>query len=81
MYIAYYDETGDDGYPKYSSPIFILTAVYTHYLDWKQAYEHIQNFRRQLKKDFNFPVKTELHTKYFLLNKNPYINNFPKLLS
>lgn len=72
MYIAYYDETGDDGYPEYSSPIFVLTAVYMHYLDWKQAYEHIQGFRCQLKKDFNFPVKKELHTKYFLLNKKPY---------
>jgi hypothetical protein len=72
MYIAYYDETGDDGYPAYSSPIFVLTAVYTHYLDWKQAYEHIRDFRRSLKTDFNFPVKTELHTKYFLLNKKPY---------
>lgn len=72
MYIAYYDETGDDGYPAFSSPIFVLTAVYTHYLDWKQAYKHIQDFRRQLKADFNFPVKTELHTKYFLLNKKPY---------
>ena len=72
MYIAYYDETGDDGYPQYSSPLFVLTAVYTHYLDWKETYEHIQKFRRQLKKDFNLPVKMELHTKYFLLNKNPY---------
>ena len=72
MYIAYYDETGDDGYPKYSSPLFVLTAIYTHYLNWEEAYKCIQNFRRQLKIDFNFPVKTELHAKYFLLNKNPY---------
>lgn len=28
MYIAYYDESGDDGFPAYSSPLFVLTALY-----------------------------------------------------
>jgi len=27
MYIAYYDESGDDGYPKCSSPLFILSTI------------------------------------------------------
>ena len=72
MRIAYYDESGDDGFPKYSSPIFVLTAVYLHYLKWKESFETILQFRRQLKSDFKFPVKIEFHTKYFLLNKNPY---------
>ncbi len=74
MYIAYYDETGDDGYPKYSSPLFVLTAVYVHFGNWKSVYEQICVFRSQLRKDFNFPVKMEMHTKDFLLNKNPYRN-------
>lgn len=72
MRIVYYDESGDDGFPQYSSPLFCLTAVYMHYLSWKENYEAILDFRRKLKSDFNFPVKTEMHTKYFLLDKNPY---------
>lgn len=72
MYIAYYDESGDDGYPKYSSPLFVLSAIYLHYLNWKDIFKNISEFRKQLKKDFNLPIKMEFHTKYFILNKNPY---------
>ena len=28
MYIAYFDETGDDGFPTYSSELFVLTSIY-----------------------------------------------------
>jgi len=72
MYIAYYDEAGDDGFPRYSSPLFVLSALYLHYLNWKRAFDTIQMFRRQLKNDFNIPIKWEIHTRSLLLNKNPY---------
>lgn len=72
MRIVYYDESGDDGFPEYSSPLFCLTANYMHYLSWKENYEVILDFRKKLKSDFNFPIKTEMHTKYFLLDKSPY---------
>jgi|SRR5690554_2036649 len=74
MYIAYYDETGDDGFPKFSSELFVLTATYIHNLNWKEVYNKIGEFRKQLKDDFNLPVKTEFHSRYFLLNKKPYKN-------
>lgn len=84
MYIAYYDESGDDGYPKYSSPLFVLSAIYLHYLNWKDIFKNISEFRKQLKKDFNLPIKMEFHTKHFILNKNPYrelqINDNDRLL-
>jgi len=72
MYIAYYDESGDDGYPAYSSPLFVLTAVYIHYLDWKETFSQIQAFRTYIKNHYGLPVKIELHTKNLLLDKNPY---------
>ena len=72
MYIAYYDETGDDGYPAYSSPLFVLSALYLHYLNWQPIFEAIHDFRRTLRQDFGLPVRLEMHTKPFLLNKNPY---------
>ena len=43
-----------------------------HYQNWKTNYDTIQTFRKQLKADFNFPVKTEFHTKQFITDKNPY---------
>lgn len=72
MYIAYYDEAGDDGYPKYSSPLFVLSAVYLHYSCWKDVFENIRQFRKKLKIDYNIPIKTEFHTRHFVMNKNPY---------
>ena len=72
MRIAYYDESGDDGYPSYSSPLFVLTSLYLHYLNWKSTYEKIYKLRQYLRDQYGFPVKLELHTKPFLLNKNPY---------
>lgn len=72
MRIAYYDEAGDDGFPSYSSSLFALSAVYMHYLQWQPNFERVQEFRRALKRDFGFPVKLEMHTKYFALGKNPY---------
>lgn len=74
MFLAYYDESGDDGFPKYSSPFFVLSATYLYYLDWKDVFKTIHNFRLELKKDYGFPVKWELHTREFILNKNPYRN-------
>ena len=72
MHIVYYDESGDDGFPEYSSQFFILTAIYSHYLNWTPEFDAIRVFRRGLKLSFGIPVKTEMHTKQFLLNKKPY---------
>ena len=72
MQIAYYDESGDDGYPTYSSEFFILSTLYLHYLNWQPIFETIVNFRRDLKSNFGIPVRTEMHTRHFLLNKKPF---------
>ncbi len=72
MHIAYYDEAGDDGYPQYSSPLFVLSSLYFHYLNWRPSFNAILEFRRYLKSRYDFPVRMEMHTKHFLLNKKPY---------
>ncbi|SES63686.1 DUF3800 domain-containing protein [Anaerobranca gottschalkii] len=74
MYIAYFDESGDDGFPKYSSKLFVLTSIYMDVKAWKNNYNLLVNFRRQLKMNYNFPMKLEFHTKDFLTDKNPYRN-------
>lgn len=72
MYLAYLDESGDDGYPKTSSELFVLTSVYMHEMTWKLNYEKIKEGRRKLKENYGFPLKMEFHTKQFLSDKNPY---------
>lgn len=72
LFISYFDESGDDGFPKYSSPIFLLTSIYMSHIKWKENYNKITEGRRQLKDKYEFPVKLEFHTKYLLTNKNPY---------
>ena len=71
MRIAYYDEAGDDGVPG-SSPLFVLGAMYMHYLHWQGNFKRIQDFRSHLKQRYGFPIKLEVHSKELLLNKNPY---------
>lgn len=72
MYLAYFDESGDDGYPKYSSEIFVLTSGYFHHQKWQEIFNSIKELRKQLKKDFGVPVKLEFKAREFILNKNPY---------
>lgn len=72
VHIAYYDESGDDGYPRFSSPVFALAACYVHHLNWKGAFEAIHEFRRALRLQHGIPVKWEIHTKHLLLGKRPY---------
>jgi hypothetical protein len=75
MYFSYFDESGDDGFPNYSSPIFVLTAVYLPEKKWKETYANWVNFRMEMKSGYQIPQKMEMHTRDFLLNKSPY-NNF-----
>lgn len=72
MHIAYFDETGDEGYPKYSSPLFILTSFYTHHQNWKTNYQKIHEFRKTIRDNYKFPIKLEFHTRPFLTDKHPY---------
>lgn len=72
MHLAYYDESGDDGYPACSSPIFVLTTCYLHYRNWQEALDLCARFRKYLKEAYDLPVKFELHTRPLLLNKRPY---------
>lgn len=72
MHLAYLDESGDDGFPAYSSPLFTLSCCYISYLQWRSAFDALVEFRRRMKAQFGLPIKLEFHTRFFILNKNPY---------
>jgi len=80
MYLCYFDESGDDGYPNFSSQLFVLSSLYMSQSAWKQNYDKIKKFRKQLKEDFGFPVKQEFHTMNFLTDKDPYHGKYDPAL-
>lgn len=71
-YLAYFDETGDDGLIKYSSDHFVLTSLYMPSSKWQENYDALHLMRRGLRDDFGLHVTEEFHTKQFLTDKNPY---------
>lgn len=70
--IVYCDETGDDGNNTSSSSCFVLTSIYMPSSKWQNNYDTIKQFRKSLKDEYGFHVGQEMHTKYFVTDKNPY---------
>ena len=73
-YIAYFDETGDDGIATTSSDHFILTSLYMPAESWQQNFNLMRSLRKELRDKYGFHVTEEMHTKHFLTDKNPYRN-------
>ena len=71
-YIAYFDETGDDGSTCKSSDSFVLTSLYMNSNDWQSNYNKMKSCRFSLKEKYGFHVAEEMHTKCFLTGKDPY---------
>ena len=72
MHLVYYDESGDDGFPAYAAPMFVLSAIYGPAQDWKENFERIARFKRELVRECGLPFDMELHTRELILNKKPY---------
>lgn len=71
-YIAYFDETGDDGNNTDSSDTFLLTSIYMPINSWQNNYDTMVDLRNKLSQKYNFFLSEEMHTKHFLNNKDPY---------
>ena len=71
-YVAYFDETGDDGILQTSSDFFVLTSVYMPASSWQSNFNKIKAMRKILKDRYGLHVNEEIHTKNFLTDKNPY---------
>lgn len=71
-YIAYFDETGDDGVTTASSEFFVLTSLYMNAVKWQANFEKIRACRKEMKQHFGFHYSEEFHTKHLLSDKDPY---------
>lgn len=71
-YIAYFDESGDDGNESGSSDHFVLTSIYMPAKSWHSNYDKIKELRKSLKSDFGLHSTIEMHTKEFLTDKGIY---------
>jgi hypothetical protein len=79
MYIVYYDESGDDGFPG-ASELFVLSALRIQDSDYRDSFERTKSFRSELWKKYKFPSRIELHTRALLLHKKPYCHlNLPEI--
>lgn len=71
-YIAYFDETGDDGANTDSSKQFVLTSVYMRSEDWQENFDKVRACRKSLKERFGFHVSEEFHTRHLVRDKGFY---------
>ena len=71
-YIAYFDETGDDGITTASSDVFVLTSAYMNTDVWQNNYDNFKLFRKGLKERYGMHVAEEMHTMHFLRDKGLY---------
>ena len=61
--IAYFDETGDDGFVNSSSQDFVLTSIYTKTENWQKNFNAMKNCRALLKEKYGFRQKEKLTLK------------------
>lgn len=71
-YIAYFDETGDDGETTASSDVFVLTSVYMNADVWQENYNAYKSFRKEMKEKYGLHVSEEMHTKHLVRDKGLY---------
>jgi hypothetical protein len=74
MYLAYLDESGDDGYPKTKSQLFALTSTYMNESTWKENFAEIKKIRKVFYKKYWLAARSELHTRDFMANDDRYIH-------
>ena len=71
-YIAYFDETGDDGSNTKSSSQFVLTSLYMDANVWQSNYDKVRECRKELKNNYGLHVSEEIHTKHLVRDKGMY---------
>jgi hypothetical protein len=69
VYIAYVDDSGDDGVD--GSQSYVLACVMVEASRWAATFDQLISFRRWVKRQFGVPVRAELKANYLLRNGGP----------
>jgi hypothetical protein len=69
MYLAYVDESGDDGVR--GSRSYALDCVLVESSHWAATFDQVIAFRRFVRSRFNTPVRAEIKANYLLRNGGP----------
>ena len=69
MYLAYVDESGDDG-PR-GSLTYVLACVMVESSAWPAAFDGLIGFRRWVRDRFSIPVRAEIKANYLQRNGGP----------
>lgn len=77
MYLMYVDESGDDGFKKYSSRFYILSGMVVNEARWKECSSMIYEFKRGLKERYGIKIREELHAVELTQN-NKYLPDIKK---
>jgi hypothetical protein len=73
MYVAYVDESGDDGIR--GSRSYALGCVLVESSHWAATFDQVIDFRRFVRSRFNVPVRAEIKANYLLRNGGPFRQN------
>lgn len=72
MYIAYVDESGDNGAKPRSSRTFVLACILFNAETWPNRFDRMIAFRRHLRGRYRLPVRAEIKANYLLRNGGPF---------
>jgi Protein of unknown function (DUF3800) len=70
VYLAYVDESGDDG--EHGSRCYAVGCVVVDSRDWAATFDNLIMFRRYLSATFGIPVRAEIKANYLLRNGGPF---------
>lgn len=66
MYLMYVDESGDTGLNGSPTRFFALSGIVVHESKWREFLETLISFKKQLRYDYNLPVRGEIHASEFI---------------
>lgn len=75
MYIAYVDESGDDGAK--GSMSYALGCVMVNGEHWQDTFDGMIAFRRWVRASFGVSMRAELKANYVLRNGGPWLSGHP----
>jgi hypothetical protein len=74
VYVAYVDESGDDGVKRGSSLTYALGCVVVESPAWASTFDGFIMFRRYVAANFGVPVRSEIKANYLIRNAGPLRN-------